>query len=123
MFYEDRLMAAIRRYVADDVMIALRDAEPMTLMYPVKKVIVPLCATVQAAWDKDLARFVIDARVKNTNNDEWLNGRSIFSDRELSKAKDRASLIEYCFDMAKKEMLDALANGEFDRIIKKAKES
>lgn len=121
MFYEDQLIQAIRRFIAPDVMTALQHATSMALDCPRNSVQVPLQAGVEVAYDKDLAAFIVTATIADKDKDKWLGGKQFFSTIDIAKSRDKAAIIEYLFDEAKKQMLHALAQGEFKQILGKHK--
>lgn len=118
MFYDDQLVRAIRNFIAPDVMTALQQATGMELVSPSQFVRVPLQAGVDVAYNKKMAAFSVEATIRDVDVDKWLGGRSYFSTTDFIRASDKAAIIEYLFDNAKKQMLDALAKGELDRLIK-----
>lgn len=118
MFFDDQLVRAIRNYIAPDVMTALQQATGLQLACPMETVRVPLQAGVTVAYNKGLAAFSVDATIRDADVHKWLGGRSYFSTTEFMAASDKAKMIEYLFDLAKKQMLDALAQGEFDRLLR-----
>lgn len=118
MFYEDQLVRAIRRKIAPDVMTALRDADSMEFYYPMNSVNVPLQADVKVAYDKKMAAFCVTATICDKEKDKWLGGKQYFSTIDIAKASDKAALIEYLFDESKKQLLNALAQGEFEKMLK-----
>lgn len=121
MFYEDQLAAAIRRHIAPDVMAALRDASNMELYSPANSVRVPLQAGVDVAYDKGLAAFCVTATIRDADKDKWLGGKQFFSTIDIAHTSDKAAIIEYLFDEAKKQMLHALAQDEFKYILARQK--
>lgn len=118
-FYEDQLIRAIRTKIAPDVMTALRNADSMELHCPRNSVNVPLMAGVDVAYEKDLAAFCVIATIRDKDKDKWLGGKQFFSTVDIGRAHDKAAIIEYLFDDAKKQMLLALSRGEFDGMIGK----
>lgn len=120
-FYEDQLAGAIRRFIAPDVMTALRDADSIEIHCPTNSIRVPLQAGVGIAFDRNMAAFCVTATICDKDKDKWLGGKQYFSTIDIAKASDKAAIIEYLFDEAKKQMLYALAQGEFKEILKSTK--
>lgn len=117
MFYEEQLIRAIRTFIAPDVMTALRSATSLEMISPTNSVRVPLQAGVDVAYEKGFAAFCVTATIRDADKDRWLGGKSFFSTIDISRARDKAAIIEHMFDEAKKQMLAALAAGELDRIL------
>lgn len=115
--FDDELIRAIRRKIAPDEMTALRDADVATLLAPMDRVVVPLRADVKVAAERGLADFCIDATLRGDDPGNWLSGRQYFSTRILVSARDRAALVEYVFDKAKRDFIRALADGELKRLL------
>jgi hypothetical protein len=116
-FYEEQLIQAIRRKITPDIMTALRDATAEEFQRPMASVQVPLWAGVDVAFNKSLAAFCVTSTIRDVDVDKWLGGKQLFSTREISRACDKASVIEYLFDEAKKQMLSALAKGELEHLL------
>lgn len=121
MFYEEQLTRSIRRHIAPDVMTALRQADPMEFHCPRTSVNVALQAGVDVAYDKGLAAFCVTATIRDADKDKWLGGKQYFSTVDLAKTSDKAAIIEYLFEEAKRQMLHALAQGELKTILGKVK--
>lgn len=115
MHYLDALERAIRRFIAPDVKTALQNVDLTEIFNPSDTITIPLQADVKVAHDKDMARFMISAKVRT--GEKWLCGEQFFCDIAFSKAHDQATMIEYVFESAKEQMLTMLANDELKRII------
>ena len=115
--YDETMIAAIKRRFAPDFCTAMQNATGMDFVGKRASVNLPLRADVEVIYEKDLAAFIVTGTILDRDKDKWLGGKQLFSTRELAGARDKAEVISYLFDEAKKQFLRALADSELDAIL------
>lgn len=119
MDYFEALYRAIHRKIAPDMRTALMHCDKTALMTATHREIkIPLLADVSVAWDNGCADFIIQGKVFDEKNNQYYHVESIFSSREISRAHDKAAIIEHLFDEVKRTFLIKIAEGKLEELLK-----
>ena len=114
--YDEMLIRAIRHRIAPDIMTTMRDCDVTELNFPRNSVQVPLRADVNVLYDKGLSAFTIQGFIHDMDSESCLMGRSVFSTREFTDARDKASVLHHLFAKLERQFLEELSRKHSDSL-------